>query len=342
MVQSNIGMKSFDTPTAQFQPGLISTLRAGFETVANHLVLTLFPIALDLFIWLGPRYRLKNLIQSFFGEAMRSMGPVGLEASQPMQLSKEFWNSVAEQLNLTTFLRTFPVGIPSLMASRSPAVHPMGIPSSTEITSPGVAILLGMIFLIIGLGIGTFYYNVTAQAALAGRVNWLSALIHWPWSAFQVFMLAVFWVLLFIFVSIPSSCILLFMTLGNSLMAQIALLIYFSFLLWLFLPLFFSAHGIIIYRLKVKDSIQRSVQITRWSLPMTGLFFLCAVLISQGLDIVWSWPAEDSWFAMIGVVGHGLVTSALLAASFIYYRQMDVAIQKTLGLIPVEKSNDRD
>jgi hypothetical protein len=50
------------------------------------------------------------------------------------------------------------------------------------------------------------------------------------------------------------------------------------------------------------------------------LFFLGVLLISEGLDVLWSTPEENSWLTLIGVAGHALVTTSLLAASFVYYR----------------------
>jgi len=326
-------MSSTGSQTEIAKPSLISTIRAGFETVANHLVLVLFPVTLDLIIWLGPHYQLKSLIKSLASDALVSIDPGVSESAQAIQLTRDFWNFVADHFNLTSLLRSFPVGVPSLMSGRSPAVMPGGAPVLVDIPSIGYALFLLALFTLIGLSVGTFYYTVTAQASLSGKVNWLNALRSWPWSTMQVVALALFWILLFLVVSIPTGCILSVIVFGNFPMGELILFLYFGFLLWFFMPLFLSAHGIFVYRLKLKDTILRSIQITRWSLPATGLFFLVVLLITQGLDIVWNWPVEDSWITLIGLAGHGLVTSALLASSFIYYRQTDLWIQKRLGMI---------
>jgi hypothetical protein len=34
-------------------------------------------------------------------------------------------------------------------------------------------------------------------------------------------------------------------------------------------------------------------------------------------------PEETSWLSLVGVAGHAFVTTGLLAASFIYYRDAD-------------------
>ena len=45
-------------------PNLIGAIRSGFDAITNHIVLILFPIALDLFLWTGPRLKLTGLIKS--------------------------------------------------------------------------------------------------------------------------------------------------------------------------------------------------------------------------------------------------------------------------------------
>jgi hypothetical protein len=53
------------------------------------------------------------------------------------------------------------------------------------------------------------------------------------------------------------------------------------------------------------------------------MFVLALFLAAQGLNILWSVPPDDSWMLLVGIAGHAFVTTALLAASFIYYRDMN-------------------
>jgi hypothetical protein len=87
--------------------------------------------------------------------------------------------------------------------------------------------------------------------------------------------------------------------------------------------LLFSAHGIFINHLKVWPSIKQGIHITRLTLPTTSLFFLAVLLLSQGLAMLWRIPPENSWLMILGLAGHAFVTTGLLSASFIYYRDTD-------------------
>jgi hypothetical protein len=53
--------------------------------------------------------------------------------------------------------------------------------------------------------------------------------------------------------------------------------------------------------------------------PAAGLFMLI-VLINIGLALVWNVPADDSWLLLLGLAGHALISTALVAATFVFYQ----------------------
>jgi hypothetical protein len=60
----------------------------------------------------------------------------------------------------------------------------------------------------------------------------------------------------------------------------------------------------------------------RFSLPTSGMFVLSVFILSRGLDQLWRAPKSESWLALVGFAGHAFVTTALVTASFVYYRDM--------------------
>jgi len=71
----------------------------------------------------------------------------------------------------------------------------------------------------------------------------------------------------------------------------------------------------------ILQSILHSIKVVRAYLPGTGMFLLAAILIAQGLDILWIAAPTDSWLTLIGITGHAFIYTALIAASFIYYQK---------------------
>jgi hypothetical protein len=53
-------------------------------------------------------------------------------------------------------------------------------------------------------------------------------------------------------------------------------------------------------------------------------------ILNEGLNLLWTVPADSSWFGLLGIAGHAFITTALLAASFIYYNDTSRWIEFTL------------
>ena len=45
------------------------------------------------------------------------------------------------------------------------------------------------------------------------------------------------------------------------------------------------------------------------------------ILIGQGMNVIWNLTEWDSWMTLVSIAGHAFVSSGLLAATFVYYRQ---------------------
>jgi len=60
------------------------------------------------------------------------------------------------------------------------------------------------------------------------------------------------------------------------------------------------------------------------------MFVLAVFLLSFGLNFLWNIPPKDSWITLLGIFGHSFVSTALLAGSFIYYRDMNIWLQSAI------------
>lgn len=306
-------------------PPLFRTLVAGFDTITNHIALILIPIGLDLLFWLGPRLRLQGLIEKWVGEVILQSMSVApdMETSQMLESAQELWSLAGEHFNLFAALKTYPVGIPSLMTSMLPIEMPSGKPVFIEVESFFNVVGLFLAFSIAGLVLGSLFFQFVSEAAVNDEVQWQRILKDWPWVSLQVIILAFVWLVLLLAVSIPAGCVISFAVLGSMALGQCAVLMYGGFLIWVIFPLLFSAHGIFVDHLNVWPSIKQGIHITRLTLPTTSMFFLSALLLTQGLGLLWRIPPVTSWLMIIGLAGHAFVSTGLLSASFIYYRKAD-------------------
>ena len=313
-------MNTTNSQTIPAPPGLISALLGGFDAITNHISVILFPVILDVFLWLGPHLRLGTIVQRLLQDINSLPGIDAQENLQAFSVTQEIWLVIAQRLNLFTLLRSYPVGVPSLMASRLPIEAPLYTPQMVDVPSSWMVLGLWAGLPLLGLLIGTFYYLIVAQVSLTGQLDLRSALAQWTWSARQVVLLALMMGGIFMAVAIPGSCILSLTMMSGLSLGGLSVMLYIALMVWILFPLLFSAHGIFAYQHKVWKAIRHSATLTRLTLMRTSLLFLTVLLISEGLDTLWRVPPENSWLVLIGVTGHAFVTTSLLAASFIYYR----------------------
>lgn len=304
-------------------PRLIPVLVSGFDAITNHILVILFPIILDILIWFAPHFRIKEMIENVLDEMVLISANDNVEFTEMIDVGREVWLSMAEQINLVVAIRSYPVGIPSLMTSLLPLETPFGTPIYREISSLGTIILIVGVLISLGLVFGTLYYLIVSQVALNGSLDIKGVFIEWPRASLRVILLAFVWGVLFLLVSIPASCIVSVAALAGFSIGQLAVLLYGGFLIWLIFPLLFSAHGIFVKNLAVWPSIRLGVRVTNATLPTTVLFFLVVFVLTQGLDILWRIPPADSWLSLLGIAGHAFVVTGLLSASFIYYRDVE-------------------
>jgi len=307
-------------------PGVIGSLRAGLDAIASKPIVIVLPLALDLFLWLGPRLRIERLFQPFFSEMARYARYSGIPAADlsEMQRNSALFLEQLQQFNLLSLLRTFPIGIFSLMSGSMPGQTPLGTPSIIQVDS--VFTLLGwfMLLTLIGWMCGGLFFRWVSLVVIDSSQ---SADIRFGQSIFQTILLSVLYLILAFVIGTPILIVLALVIAASPLLAQGMILILGLLSMWLIVPAFFTPHGIFMGRQNAFTSIYTSLRMTRFTLPTSSLFVLSVLLIAVGLNFVWNIPSSDSWMTLIGIAGHAFITTSLLAASFIYYRDMQAWLQ---------------
>jgi hypothetical protein len=313
-------------------PKLIASFITGFNTVASHVKLILFPLVLDLFLWFGPHLGVKNLLQPYIAQLTTIPELNTPEMGNVIQTIQSSWNFVAERFNLASGLRTYPVGIPSLMSGLAPLQTPFGAALVYQVSSPLNAIGWYFVIALFGLIVGSWYFNSVAQAVFPQKANTSLRLVGW--DAVQVILLTATLLLFLVLLSIPGLILFPILALISPGFAQIALLLLLIVVIWLIVPLLFSPHGIFVYRQSALVSLMTSAKVIRFSMPGSVIFFFLVLVISQGMDLLWQVPPDNSWMALVGIAGHAFITTGLLAASFVYYsdavRWLQEVIQQNL------------
>lgn len=303
-------------------PGVFGSLKAGFDVVSNRVVLILIPLCLDLFLWLGPRFSVDGLLSpsfQFLFERAR-LGAAESDAARVAQLQSlmTVWLQDFNLLSLLSKMQLFPVGVSSLSAQILPVENPFGISNIVIVSSAWIMLGLAVVLVPLGWVGGGVYYRQVARSILGGE----EAAIGFLDAVAQTLLLSVIWTFGLVFILVPLTLVIGMFALISPLLGNIAVFVFLFLSFWLIVPLFFAPHGIFVRRQNAFRSIFSSLQMIRFSLPTSGLFVLSAILLSRGLDLLWSAPKNDSWLTLVGFAGHAFITTVLLAASFIYYRDM--------------------
>jgi hypothetical protein len=313
-------VKSTSMQTGQVKlpppPGLVASLLTGFDSVANHIAVILPPVLLDLFLWLGPHLRLKGFLQPII-DRLPSLASAFPSSFPDLATIQTAWTGIADKFNLFVILRTYPVGATSLLSLQTSLQTPLGVPVNLDAGS-FFGILSWAVFLVfLGWIIGALYYYWVSKVALKPEVRSLRKSLE------QAVLLSLIWMgLLFLF-GLPALLVLSVLTAISPILGEVVLFGGAIVLIWLVMPIFFSAHGIFTLQLDALRAILNSLRMVRFTLPNTGLFLLSFLLINQGLNFLWNTPSQSSWLMLVGIAGHAFISTALLAASFVYYRDIN-------------------
>ena len=312
---------------AQAGPGVIDCLSQGFAQVNRVLWVTLFPIALDVFLWAAPRIsaaplaeRWLNLWSQTLAEASAAGSAGGPLDSQSIDLARSSIDGSA---------------IPDLLSLLAGNVASVAVPAIV----PAQRLLPGQVFEVVGLGsflalvaglqlvgllLGCVYLGLIGQQVREGRVSlnrlgprvwryWLNAL------GFICLLIATCLAL-----SLPLGLIVLVLSLvAPSLAAAVTLAFWLgAAIAWLcaLIYLFFVADAIVLGELGPVAAIKSSVWLVRRHLGPSLTLIVLIVFISLGMQQIWGVLSRQSWGLGLAVVGNAYVASGLAAASMLFYR----------------------
>jgi hypothetical protein len=306
-------------------PGIVNSIKTGFDLVANNLGVVLPPLLFNLFLWLGPRLRMDAL----FNAVKLDMAAVWQEGGVPaaeIERALNLYETTLPRLNLFWLFRTFPIGISSLFLPHETSGTPLGQPIVWQAGALDLPLWIFLLTLLGWVG-GALYFRDVARLAQTERDALSFGALR---AVLQTIFLSISWGFLSIFIGLPSFMLMAVLLQFNALAANLLTAFFVLIMMWAIVPLFFCPHGIFLKRQNMFASIWGSLQLSRFAFPTSSLFVLTVFLLSFGLNFLWTIPPEDSWMTLVGILGHSFVATALLASSFVYYRDMTAWVQSVL------------
>lgn len=296
-------------------PGVLATIAAGFDLTARHLWLLLLPVILDTFYWLGPRLRFQTLIEQLLAVLPKETEVLDL-ASQLGQ--------VAPQTNLFTTLTVQLVGVPALMVGSAPEKTPL---ASRVIDVDSWLTWFGLLatFTVIGLLLTAVYYTLIASAVkkrpfAEEQLNpgqWAKRAIT-SWLRLMGLLLLFLSILMILYIPLIIIGTVLFLI--NSTLGSISLLLGPFLAIWIVIYFSLAPQGIVLNGRPLLRAVIESVRLVQANLPSILLLLLAVFFVGAILDWLLFSVENGSWFTLVNILGHAFVSTALVAAIFIFYR----------------------
>ena len=295
--------------TAQL-PSIWATIAAGFDVTAKHFWLILIPVLLDSFLWLGPRLSIRLLLERLVVFWQQESAAVsGLNVDTLMAL--------APRTNLLTSLSVPVVGVPALMVGLTPEKTPLPT-TLIELENGGLVFVLFVLFSVLGLLLTAVYMTLTASVIRQTPVRQAlgKLVVNWLKLMGLIVTLLIFAMMVYI----PVVIVGVLVALVSQGLASVVLLAGPVLILWVAVYLVFAPHGIFVNGRPLGRAMIESLQMMRYFLLSAVTLLLVVILIGQSVDWLLLLADDGSWLTWFGIWGHAFVSTALLAATFIFYR----------------------
>jgi len=332
-------MEKNEMPEMTPLPKVLKVLEEGCNLAANKVQLMLIPFLVDLLLLLGPKLR----IAEYFGPAVEAAysqmtASVSSRAVSQLQISFELLKEMLSSVNLLGFIQTFPIGISVLNASGG-AETPLGASPSVELTSILQMIPVIAFMSVLGVLIGAFYFSFTAREVSGDKGKYSFAVFGK--QLLNTVLLYIAMIILILMLAVPCSCLMTFAFMAVPILYQVFMIILIVLTCWLLIPLYYIPHGIFFSKLSFPEAVTRSFKMASWSSTLTVRFILFSIILSLGLNMIWAIPEQSSWMILISIFGHAYISTALLAGSFILYRELDRWQKENRAFLEWRKANLR-
>ena len=313
-------MEKNEIPSMTPFPQVLKVLGDGCNLVANNAKLMILPLVLDLLLLFGPRLRIAEYFGPIFESAYGQMiASVPKSAASQLETAQALLLEFLDSINLFGMIRIFPIGV-NLLNSSGSDVTPLGNAASYEMSSILQIIPVMIVMIIFGILIGTLYFSVTAKTA-AREGKYSIGIFGKQLLNTVLFYLAM--IILMGLLFIPVSCVMTFSFMAAPFLYQIVMILIIAAGCWLIIPLFYIPHGIFVKHFDLTQAITESIRLSSWSGPVTIRFIIFSIVLSMGLDLIWAIPEQNSWLILISIFGHAFISTALLAASFLLFTELE-------------------
>ena len=294
--------------------GVVESLTNGFELIWQNPWILLIPIALDVFLWLGPQINAKPLFQQALVLLDLSVPDnTPADTMQNIEMLRDILQTAGDSTNV---LGVLAAGMPSVIGLQPPAA----ITARAMFVVRDSAALFGLVALfgLIGVLIMSGYLEMAARP-VRNETDARTFLARWLRSFVNLILLAILVAVGLFALMIPVTIVAGVLSIASQGLGSFLLLGGTMLIFWAMLYLVFAVPAIFISRANAPRALFNSISIFRfdfWS--AIGLVFI-VYLVRSGFTFVWQFFDDNTWGVVFNVIANAFVSSGLIAAVMIFY-----------------------
>jgi hypothetical protein len=132
--------------------------------------------------------------------------------------------------------------------------------------------------------------------------------------------MVVLFLVLMLALCIPLLPMGLILSLVSQALSSLVLLVGLLIAMWVIIYFFFTPHGLILNGRPLRRALVESVRLVYTNVLPTMILLLAILIIGGGLDWLLLTADNGSWLTLVSLLTHAFVSTALIAATFIFYR----------------------
>jgi hypothetical protein len=293
------------------------------------------PLALDLGIWLGPKLSISRLSKQMLA-VLPDMSVLGSQYQQSAQMVQQWFTALGESTNVLTLLSVRAWGLPGMTDSFASAGRQAGATQRVlEIQSWSALAGLVALFGLVSLLLSCLYLALVAQGARDEPPHVVHVLgVTWRcWL--RLVALACVVVLAFGAVSVAVIMAASVLTVVSPQLGGIVLSLFTLVTLWFGVYasfiLFFGVRALVLDDVGILRAIWSGFNVAHRNMLSALVFVVLINLIQTGLMYIWRLLGGRDLGVLAGMLGNAFVSTGLVMASFVYYRDRFVVWQDAVA-----------
>lgn len=295
--------------------GVLESLSKGFELLWFNPWILLVPIALDVFLWVGPTLNARPIFQRLVTLVTLSTPPnASAETLENLALFKQTLQTAGDSLNVLGVLAT---GMPSIIGFQPP----------TEIAARvqwviGDPLVLGGVLVLALIGavlIAGVYLELVARPIRRNAIA-ASFFARWLRACVDLILLALLVILGLSVLLFPVAVVAGFLSLVSQTLGSLLLVGGMTLMFLVLLYLAFAVPAIFVGGVNAVQAIIHSVSIFRFDLWSAARMVFVVYLLRSGFTLIWEFFMTNLWGVVFVVIANAFLSSALIAAEMIFYK----------------------